>query len=232
MECRSENSAQEVEFLLGKINKLLEENDEPRWAAYGRELLDNFVHLTHSKTKKEAAIAIKRALTGAMGSFGDIVLYKDGKILNEENDEIRELWDLLLIQCELIQYERLSARKAATFTNGEYDTFEVDMDDYYIFYRESSNGEPMGMFFMDDPVVDTQVKGASPLPLPLQPTNAAGGEQKIYRLKIPKGTLVRCGNIAVQEGIPLKAKNQVYVEKPWHVLGLKISPVETQEGDS
>jgi hypothetical protein len=216
MECSSQSSAWEIEILLGKVNALLEENDEAKWAAYGKDLLDNFVHLTHSKTKKEAVIAIKKALTAGMGGFTDIVLYKDGQVLVEENDEIRKLWELLYEQCKFFQYGKLSARKAATFVNSQYHTFEIIKDNEYVLYRAGTSKNPMGKFFIDESVVE----------------NKEGVPYKMYRLNIPKGTLVRCGDVAPVEGVLLKSGNQIFIDKPWLIPGFEVVPVDTVEKKS
>jgi hypothetical protein len=76
---------------------------EKDWSEVMRGLLDNYVNLTYSATKKEAALLIMKSMLGGMGSLSDLILYKDGKMLIEENDQLDDLLDELYVECKNLQ---------------------------------------------------------------------------------------------------------------------------------
>ncbi|RJT32660.1 DUF6966 domain-containing protein [Rahnella woolbedingensis] len=78
-----------IKELLAQITSLLLDNDQKKWA----EQFDYFyqkLDIDYDNTLME----IKRTFGGA-GSFNDVVLHKDGKMLIRENRELSVLQDQL-----------------------------------------------------------------------------------------------------------------------------------------
>lgn len=72
------------------------------WATVMKDLLNNYVNLTHSSTKKEAAELIMKSMLGGMGSLSDLVLHKEGAPLIEENEQLDALLDELYDECKKV----------------------------------------------------------------------------------------------------------------------------------
>lgn len=96
------NNNEKIVSLLIQVIRLLEEY-ENNWAKVMRDLLHNYVHLTHSENKKEAAELIRKSMLGGMGSLSDVVLHKDGIPPIEENDRLDTLLDDLYDECKRMQ---------------------------------------------------------------------------------------------------------------------------------
>jgi hypothetical protein len=192
---------------------LLEKNDEPRWAKLLKDLLEDYINLTHSKTKKEAVILIKETMLGGMGSLSDLILYKDDKPSSEETDKLKALLDGLFAECELIEYERLPLRIAENFTNLKYRTYRIDMDDVLCQY-EKEDGK-LGKFFHDEKLPEQPCEITMP---PIRPARKLENA-KICKVKNPNGTLMRIGKVhAINETGHL----DVYIEKPWRIPELRM----------
>ncbi|MDP1573694.1 MAG: hypothetical protein Q8L78_01990 [Coxiellaceae bacterium] len=76
---------------------LLSENGQETWSDFLKNCLLNF---KKADDKKEAVNPIIRSMLGGMGSLSDVVLYKNGKMLIEENNELYELLNKLYSQCK------------------------------------------------------------------------------------------------------------------------------------
>jgi hypothetical protein len=87
--------------VLLKVIKLLEKH-QLDWAEVMKGLLNNYVNLAYSGTKKEGAELIMESMLGGMGSLSDLVLYKDGKPLIEENEQLDALLDELYDECKKV----------------------------------------------------------------------------------------------------------------------------------
>src|ERR1700677_4460806 len=121
------DSKEKIVVLLERLIILLRENDEEWWASWQEALLDNYVNLTHSKTKLEAVNDIQNMITGGMGSLSDLIFHKDGKPIWEESRQLAKLRHDLYYECQLIQYGRLSARLLDSFIGGRpYSTYQID----------------------------------------------------------------------------------------------------------
>ena len=83
---------------LKKIITVLEDSDETDWLNSFKEITKDYENLTDIDNKRE----LKRELLGiygGMGSFSDLVLYKDNRLLHEENNKLdllrRELFEII-----------------------------------------------------------------------------------------------------------------------------------------
>lgn len=99
------NREEKIVSLLVEVIHLLMHHQQERWAKVMKDLLNNYANLTHSKTKKEAAELIMKSMLGGMGSLSDVVLYKNGVLLTEENDKLEALLDELYVLCKRKQTE-------------------------------------------------------------------------------------------------------------------------------
>jgi hypothetical protein len=97
-----ENKNDRVIILLIQVIQLLDKYQED-WAKVMRGLFDNYVNLSHSSTKKEAAHLIMRSMLGGAGSLSDIILYKNDVMLTQENDQLDQLLDELYLECKNLQ---------------------------------------------------------------------------------------------------------------------------------
>jgi hypothetical protein len=75
----------EIILVLNKIILLLGNNNEPAWEQQIKKLLLDF---KASKEKAEVILLIRAMLSSGAGSLSDLVLYRDGKVLVEENNAL------------------------------------------------------------------------------------------------------------------------------------------------
>jgi len=97
------NSNEKIIKLVEEVINLLQQNDEERWVEVMKNLLQNYIFLTHSKNKREAANLIMKVMLGGMGSLSDVVLHKNGKPLIEENNRLNKVLDELYEECKHVQ---------------------------------------------------------------------------------------------------------------------------------
>jgi hypothetical protein len=83
----------EVEAILLTMSKLLEEHDEESWASALARLAAEY---GDDPVKVEGRI---RALYGGMGSFSDIVLYRDGNVARDASRKLDDLRHRLFDLC-------------------------------------------------------------------------------------------------------------------------------------
>lgn len=88
----------DTELILQQLVILLTKNKESNWSISLQSLI---LDLKYSSTEAEKNIIKSqiRGIFGGMGSFSDLVLFKDGEILIDENNELdllrRELYKSL-----------------------------------------------------------------------------------------------------------------------------------------
>ena len=85
-----------IQEIIGKIIILLEANDEHEWADYLEHLMHEY---ENSEAKVEAIKNILNIYKGGMGSFTDLVLQKDFKMLVDENNQLAALKHNLYNSC-------------------------------------------------------------------------------------------------------------------------------------
>lgn len=83
-----ERNSKSLEIIIKELIALLQENDEPDWAACLSNLLVGYMD---PKTRLEAVNNILKIYQGGMGSFIDLVLQKDFKMLVNENELLANL---------------------------------------------------------------------------------------------------------------------------------------------
>ncbi len=211
------NSQDKIVALLDKVIELLKENGERTalwWADLMDELRDNYVNLTHSATKQDAANDIRRVMLGGMGSFTDFLLHKDGELLSEENHSLADLRSALFTATELVIYGKLSPRLEEAFVEGKYEIWESDTDGIDVYFRASASGEPLGKFFFGSPESAQKALGE------LQ------SGQRMYALRLPIHAVIRYGKVAIEVDGTEQLTVQMYIDKPWHTKGIKIVPLE------
>uniref|UniRef100_A0A914SA39 Uncharacterized protein n=1 Tax=Parascaris equorum TaxID=6256 RepID=A0A914SA39_PAREQ len=113
------------------------------------------------------------------------------------------------------------------FYGGRYNVTKLDKD--IVLYRAGSSDNPMGQWFTTKPPVsraqvriDTAVKDIW--------TNRKGAYtgqspiDKVYELKIPKGTTIYEGPVASQGGIYQGGldKMQIFIDRPWDIDGVEV----------
>ena len=95
----------QIKDVIEKLIYLLRNNNEIEWAAVLENLLNKF---PLEKNKIDAIKEIMQIYKGGMGSFADLVLQKNLKMLINENNELailrRELYNLCLDYCEKIKH--------------------------------------------------------------------------------------------------------------------------------
>lgn len=81
--------------MLSRMAFLLKQADEHDWAAACDRISVEFRQRPNDDSRK----AILRLYRGGMGSFNDIVLYKNGRLLAEETSEFKTLSSSLHAAC-------------------------------------------------------------------------------------------------------------------------------------
>lgn len=83
-----ERDCESIQAIIKQIIALLCENDEQEWAEY----LNRIVHdLGNLDTRMSAIRNLSDIYKGGMGSFTDLVLQKNYKMLVEENNKLADL---------------------------------------------------------------------------------------------------------------------------------------------
>ena len=85
-----------IEEIIKCIINLLRENDEPEWAEIFSEVA---LEYNNNETRNHAVKKVINFYKGGMGSFSDLVLQKNMKMLIEENDELADLKHDLFNKC-------------------------------------------------------------------------------------------------------------------------------------
>lgn len=86
----------QIKSIIKKIIFLLQSNDEADWAAAFEKILDKF---SSNKNKQDVVKEIIDIYKGGMGSFSDLVLQKDMKMLVDENEQLAKLKHDLFNTC-------------------------------------------------------------------------------------------------------------------------------------
>jgi hypothetical protein len=89
------NDAQ-IQSLIEDLIRLLRNNDELSWADIFRSVL---YKLHNTRDKVEVIREIIGLYKGGMGSFSDLVLHKNKKMLVDENDKLAELKKEIFNKC-------------------------------------------------------------------------------------------------------------------------------------
>jgi hypothetical protein len=109
---------------------------------------------------------------------------------------------------------------AATFSGSKYTEFVLTHDT--VLYRAGIKGQPLGQYFsIEAPggIIQTRIDKAV---LPRWP---GGGESPIdtsFGVVIPAGTKVYVGKVATQGGFYSGGTEQVVVQRPWTIPGVKV----------
>lgn len=90
----------QIEDVIKNIITLLRENNEPDWSKFLNKLRLEYINI---ETRSEAVKNIVSIYKGGMGSFSDLVLQKNMKMLIEENNKLatlkHELYNACLKYC-------------------------------------------------------------------------------------------------------------------------------------
>ncbi|MFI3078499.1 hypothetical protein [Streptococcus sp. 2021WUSS124] len=120
-----------------------------------------------------------------------------------------------------------SSRPNRNFYGGRYNTIELDDD--IVLYRAGRGDNPMGQWFTTEPPfsraqvrIDTAVKD-----IWTTPDGVYTGQSpidKVYKIKIPKGTTIYDGPVASQGGIYQGGldKIQIFIDSPWNIEGVEV----------
>ena len=79
-----------ISDILNKIISVLERSSEDDWLNIFKEIIKNYESLTNDDEKEVYRRKLLR-IYGGMGSFSDLVLYKNNDVLHKENNELDEL---------------------------------------------------------------------------------------------------------------------------------------------
>ena len=91
-----ERNDTKIKSIIEKIIILLKGNDEFDWATAFEKISEKF---SSNKNKEDVAKEIIDVYKGGMGSFSDLVLQKDMKMLIDENDQLAKLKHDLFNTC-------------------------------------------------------------------------------------------------------------------------------------
>lgn len=88
-----------TELILQELITLLEKSKETNWSASLRSLMQALTGCVDDIERNYVKSQLKR-IFGGMGSFSDLVLFNDGKVLIVENNQLeklrRELYESLI----------------------------------------------------------------------------------------------------------------------------------------
>ncbi|MFC3932563.1 hypothetical protein ACFOSE_07295, partial [Streptococcus dentapri] len=113
------------------------------------------------------------------------------------------------------------------FYGGRYNVSTLERDT--ILYRAGSSDNPMGQWFTVEAPnsraqvrIDTAVKD-----IWMNPDGSYSGQSpidKVYKIKIPKGTTIYDGPVGSQGGIYLGGigKQQIFIDSPWNIEGVEV----------
>ncbi|WP_454835974.1 two-partner secretion domain-containing protein [Pseudomonas lini] len=109
---------------------------------------------------------------------------------------------------------------AETFSGGRYSVVTLDKDT--VLYRAGTADKPLGQFFSSEPpvgVIQTRIDKAV---LPEWPGGAKSPIDTTFEIRIPAGTKVYVGEVGSQGGFYVGGTQQIVVEKPWLIDGVKV----------
>lgn len=113
------------------------------------------------------------------------------------------------------------------FYGGRYN-IQV-LDDDIVLYRAGSGDNPMGQWFTTEPPVSrAQVRIDSAVKdIWTTPNGVFTGQSpidKVYEIKIPKGTVIYSGPVGSQGGIYQGGLNkmQIFIDSPWNIKNLEV----------
>ena len=111
---------------------------------------------------------------------------------------------------------------AGTFAGGRF-TSRVLKDDLVLF-RIGESGKPLGQFFSKDMPISAIQSRIDKAIFPAWPGGAKSVLDTVFKIKIPSGTTVHTGRIGSQGGRFVGGTQQIVVEKPWLIKGVKVLP--------
>lgn len=91
------NCNTQIIILLEQVICLLINNSQEQWGHFLQNAKNNFIE---SKNKKEAIEPIIKSMLGGAGSLSDVVLYREGKLLVDENNQLYDLLNKLYDECK------------------------------------------------------------------------------------------------------------------------------------
>lgn len=91
-----ERDGESIQEIITQITALLRANDEQEWASHLDKLACMF---NDSDDKADSIKEILNIYKGGMGSFTDLVLQKDYKMLVDENNQLADLKHKLYSAC-------------------------------------------------------------------------------------------------------------------------------------
>ncbi|MGT2883511.1 T7SS effector LXG polymorphic toxin [Streptococcus ferus] len=113
------------------------------------------------------------------------------------------------------------------FYGGRYNSHVLTEDT--IFYRAGSADNPMGQWFtIEAPTSRTQVRiDTAVKDIWTNPDGSYSGQSpidKVYKIKMPKGTTIYDGPVGSQGGIYQGGlnKNQIFIDSPWNIDGVEV----------
>ncbi|MGT2973203.1 T7SS effector LXG polymorphic toxin [Streptococcus azizii] len=121
----------------------------------------------------------------------------------------------------------ISSRPNRNFYGGRYSMKKLDSDT--VLYRAGSGNNPMGQWFTTEPPIsraqvriDTAVKD-----IWKTPNGVFTGQSpidKVYEIKIPKGTIIYDGPVGSQGGIYQGGldRRQIFIDSPWNIEGVEV----------
>ncbi|MDH4563185.1 filamentous hemagglutinin N-terminal domain-containing protein [Pseudomonas sp. BN411] len=109
---------------------------------------------------------------------------------------------------------------AETFSGGRYSVISLEKDT--VLYRAGTADKPLGQFFSSEPplgIVQTRIDKAV---LPEWSGGAKSSIDTSFAIEIPAGTKVYIGEVGVQGGFYVGGTQQIVVQKPWLIEGVKV----------
>jgi RHS repeat-associated protein len=108
-----------------------------------------------------------------------------------------------------------------TFLGRKYASYILEED--VILYRAGKKDVPLGQFFSKDAptISELQVRIDKAI-LPIWPDGSKSIIDTGYKIQIPKGTVLHIGEIAPQGGIYVGGTEQILIQTPWKLDGVKI----------
>ncbi len=113
----------------------------------------------------------------------------------------------------------LAPNLAETFSGRKYDTHVLQ--ETSTFYRAGTEERPLGQFFSAARpvgVVQTRIDKAIP---PVWSDGTPAPLTTGWAIQFPPGTTVHVGEVANQGGLYMGGTQQILIEKPWNIEGVK-----------
>ena len=115
---------------------------------------------------------------------------------------------------------RLPDSLAGTFAGGRYTSRVIEKD--MVLYRAGDAKKPLGQFFSKNkPISEIQTRIDKAIP-PIWPGGAKSPINTAFKVQIPAGTTIHTGRIGSQGNHFLGGTQQVVIEKPWLLNGVKV----------